>query len=135
MMGWLSLFAGRDSDEPVARECRSCEILQIELDHARREKALLLEALIEKVRPVVELPPSEEEVKNLKPISVGRQHISHRIRNQMIRESDNQLLKLMQDSKREMAEARSAAQEKVSDEPAVSSDAVAKLERNILGVK
>lgn len=114
-------------------ECPTCEILRIELDHARREKQLLLEALVERVKPneVAEIQASPQD-EPLRPISMGR-NSPHKIRAQMIRENDEQLLNLMKNSKKEMAEARQAQIESVGED--TKKEEIELLERNILGVK
>lgn len=131
-MGSIRDWWFRRSDEIV---CRTCEVLQIELDHARREKQLLLETLIEQRKPREVTPNEPVEEQELKPIKLGRSHIPHKVRSQMIRENDLQLLEIMKKNKMEMAEARLAQVQTEAVAEDTKKEEIELLERNIFGVK
>ena len=133
MLNWLrKLF----TFHVVSEVCPTCEVLKMELAFARDEKALLLEKLLDSYKPPVDIKISQpdEAESNLRPITIGKKHIPHQVRQQIIRQNDEALLTTMRNSQREMAEARSRSKEVISDESPVTKEAVAELERDVLGV-
>ena|SRR5688572_1810406 len=84
-------------EEPI---CRTCEVLQRELETIRRERDTLLNKILNP--PVPELPKMEET--ETKPVPLGRRHIPYQIRQQLMQKNDEHSLKLMQDHKKKVAE-------------------------------
>ena len=83
--------------------CRSCEILERELDRVNREKEILLNRLLEP-KEVISAPVITEETP--KPISLGRRHIPAIVRQQMMEQNDRRTLELMQKHKKELTESK-----------------------------
>jgi hypothetical protein len=99
--------------------CPTCEVLQIQLDAANREREKLLNTLLwaEKVKPV-ETPATSEELKPVLP-----QYIPWRVKQQMYEAEDRRKAELMRAKQKEMAETKTPV-----------SESVAKLEEE-LGIK
>lgn len=87
----------------IEERCRTCEILQAELESCKRLNDTLLQRLI---RPAIEsVPPiieEEEPRKELKALSRPR-FIPHAVREQMMMKEDSKALELMLAKKKEIA--------------------------------
>lgn len=87
----------------LSDECKTCEVLKLELDRVIREKEMLLNKLLE---PKVEARPPVVLEETPKPISLGRRHIPAIVRQQMMEQNDKRTLELMQKHKKELAESK-----------------------------
>lgn len=101
-------------EKTADRECRSCEILQLELERVYREKELLLSKLLIKDEPRAPVKEEETEFKPFAP-SGGRRFIPSAVRQQMIDNEDNATLQLMQKRKREISELENAVLSPIVD--------------------
>jgi len=86
----------------LSETCRTCEVLERELERVQREKELLLNQLLS---PKAVSIPISVEPEELKPVpSGGRRFMPAIIRQQMIDASDKQTLQLMQKHKKDLKE-------------------------------
>lgn len=85
-------------------ECRTCQILQISLDTANREKEFLLRKLLEGNEPI---PAAAEATVEYKPIPTTRsRYIPAVVRQQMMDREDQRTLQLLVDKKKELTQSK-----------------------------
>jgi hypothetical protein len=102
MMKWFGL-------EP--EQCKTCEVLRVELDYARRQNEILLGRLLS--TPVrEETPPVKEESIQAVGPSGGRRFIPHAVQQQMAAKEDAKSLELMIQKRKEMEAVKLAQLEK-----------------------
>lgn len=92
MMKWFGL------SEP---ECKTCQVLQRELDICRREKEILLGKLINKEEPVINQYKDEGE---MKPLPGSRRFMASAVRQQLIEKEDARTLEIMKKRTKEIDE-------------------------------
>lgn len=128
MIGW---FRKMFKEDPI---CKTCEVLKIELEHARDERRLLLEQILILSRPAppVAEPVAQENQEAMKPIHTGRKHVPFQVRQQMMIDHDQQMLGIMLEKKKEMMKPKDIKLEDPT--PDSAREAIDMLERDVLGV-
>lgn len=83
-------------------ECKTCEVLKMELERAHRKNERLLEILLRKDEPIPE--PMQEEKQSPISITGGRRFLPAVVRQQMIEREDRKTLEIMQQRKKELTQ-------------------------------
>lgn len=90
-------------EKQESKVCSSCETLHQMLDQVNREKASLLESLLESTRPreieTIKIP--ENNIEPLRP-----PHVSWRIKQQMLESEDRERAKLLSKKMQEIKESK-----------------------------
>lgn len=87
---------------PEVKPCETCDVLRIELERAHDENRRLIVALTTPRETVQEKEPDTTE---LKPLQIGRKHLTWGVRRQLLEQEDRAKQRIEEEKARELAAA------------------------------
>lgn len=111
MLKWLHhLFNPHCAACDHDKECKSCEMLQLQLDNANYERKQLLNTILELTNPKVEVAPAIENPKPVTPKSVP-----WRVRQQMLEAESKQAASILRRQEADLKKATAASNQTTAE--------------------
>lgn len=103
LIDWIRAWKQMKKDfAPEVQPCQTCEVLRIELERAHDENRRLVIAITTPKEVQVEKEP---DTTDMKPLQIGRRHMTWGVRRQMLEQEDKVQARLAEEKARELAAA------------------------------